>query len=657
MVCLLGWLMHLAGVALVARLTHQPAWAALLLLALPPLVTAWRRNHSLCPRWRTLSPLLLLYGAAVLRLVIAALVRVLQPGAEAAIPPPWGDLLELNRLAMLAAVLTLLLQTPARWRGHFLLAAGLLWAAVTYFALATHGVTAVDPYGYVQMAVDLAERGTAVHRFPLAPLAASWGLSLYPTVPLGFTFPSPVTGLAGTAWPPGHSVLLAVGYLLAGEPGLYRTTPLLGLVALPVMWALARELLRPGDGAESPLSEAAQGWVAGLSALILATSYQQLEWLTVAMSDVSAQICGMLLLYFALRSRRRRSTLDAALSGVCLGLAFSMRYTQVLLAVPALYLLIQGAGARSRESGGGGVVARLAAFGISAALMAMPMLTYYTDTFGSPFSTGSKEIGHFALANVGSTIPRIVTGLLVSNEFLWLLPLLLTGVAAQSRINRPRLAGLLLAVLTLVLFHLPYNLLATRHLLPLFPIFAFWSALGAVWLVVAGEQGSKGAEGKPVTRDSQLAIRIFVATTLVLTLLLARSFDTLRLAVNPHFGTYGYLTAAQRAAFDALAAATPPDAVIAASTNGGAVTLYAQRDIVRPGDWSEAEWLAFADNLRQTGRPLYLLVDGVKMEAPRAAIEAVYPLGEPLEFPFTYFRLDGTGEARPVWLYQVTSDE
>ena len=638
--CLSGWVLHLLGVGLIARLTHQPLWLAVLaVLLFRPLYVTYRHKESFCAWLSTLSPLLIVYAAALLRILIAFLVRLTDPVALESIPSPWGTLLDLNRLMLFCGLGVLFLQTRPRWRGHFVLLISLLWAGLTYFSLATHGVSAIDPYGYVQMAVDLAEEGTALHTFALAPQAAALNLPLYPTVPLGFTFPDPLTGKAGTAWPPGHSVFLALGYRLAGEAGLYQTAPLLGLITLGVMWLLSLVLFPQDSGFTSTEDQArlpaAAYWTAGLTVFLLATSRQQIEWLTVAMSDVSAMLWELLLLLFVTVSQRRQSVPAAFLAGACLGLAFDMRYTQVLLVIPTLFLLLIP-WQRSTIT-----LKRVIAFGLGAFLLALPMLAYYTVAFGSPFSTGSRELGHFALANIGPNLLTIARGLLAGAEFLWLLPFVIGGMIVQSRTDRLKLVGLGLVVGVLIVFHLPYKLLSIRHLLPIFPIIAFWAALGFVALLHTLKQKS--------------TVRYLpgLAVTLLLLLLLLRGQSTLFLMTNPYFATYGYVTPEQRVTLDTFAELTPPTAVIATSLTGGAITLYADRTIVRPSDWSPEEWLIFVDYLKQSGRPLYVLVDGETMEGPFTTIQAHYALTEIDSLPLTYFFADGRGVSQNIPLYQV----
>ena len=93
-----------------------------------------------------------------------------------------------------------------------------------------------------------------------------------------------------------------------------------------------------------------------IAIFVLATSYEQVDRLSVPMADIPAQLFTVLTVYFALRATRGqtsevsqtsevfqpkipdRPVLFAGLTGVCLGAAFAMRYTQVLLGLSILFL-------------------------------------------------------------------------------------------------------------------------------------------------------------------------------------------------------------------------------------------------------------------------------------------------------------------------------
>jgi hypothetical protein len=121
------------------------------------------------------------------------------------------------------------------------------------------------------------------------------------------------------------------------------------------------------------------------------------------------------------------------------------------------------------------------------------------------------------------------------------------------------------------------------------------------------------------------------------------------------WASFGYMRSEHRAAFERLEALTPPEAVIGASLNAGAVMMYTGRDAVRPYDsWSVEEWGIFLEAMRRRGRAVYLLDDGglmadfIEAEETRHRLIAV----EELEVPLFYTQGRETG-----WLYKLEWDE
>ncbi len=107
----------------------------------------------------------------------------------------------------------------------------------------------------------------------------------------------------------------------------------------------------------------------------------------------------------------------------------------------------------------------------------------------------------------------------------------------------------------------------------------------------------------------------------------------------------------QRAAFDRLAELTPPQAVIGASLNAGAIMMYTGREAIRPYDsWTDEEWNLFLRTMQARGRPVYLLDDGglmaefIKKEQARRSLTPI----EELQVPLFYTRDRETG-----WLYRL----
>jgi hypothetical protein len=641
-------LFHQAALAAVARLAHWP-YLAVAAVAATLVLPQW-----LCRTFRaeTLAPLALLYGMAALRLGVAVFFRAAgQTTGGLVVPEPWGTWLSFEWTAGLAALWLLAIglarsASPARLKQGLTVALGLAalgWAAWVYFQMIPGGVTGSDPYAYLQMAVDLAERGTFQHFFPLAQIAAEHQLPVYPTLAVGYHIPAQPGGLSPTVWPPGFSVLLAIAYRLAGERGLYATNPVLGLAALALVFALTAEAWRGRPGR----------WLAGGVAMVwLATSVEQAGRLAVPLADVAAQVLTVAALVVAWRANAETSpgqptrlrlwqTLAAGVvSGGLFGMAYFTRYTQVLTGAAFVYLAATGPGSWRQRS------AFIGSFGIAAGLVALWSFGYHLSAFGQPLATGSGELGQFSLRAVPGVVARVGGEMAAVGEWGLAAPFILIGGVSLWRRQRRAAWLLLLGFVPPLLFHLPYTFLRLRDLLWLFPVLALLAATGSVtffgWLISRGSGWRRAAA-------------FFLAMGL-----LAFRWN-LTVPLTHSFFTFGSLTAEQRQALSALADRTPPDAVIAASLNSGAVEFYGQRAAVRPGallqpglSWTTAEWLQFVEVMRAQKRPLFLLVDSVEMEAPLAAVQSRYRTTEmppPLYLPYYYV---GGGSANQlVTLVQV----
>jgi hypothetical protein len=124
---------------------------------------------------------------------------------------------------------------------------------------------------------------------------------------------------------------------------------------------------------------------------------------------------------------------------------------------------------------------------------------------------------------------------------------------------------------------------------------------------------------------------------------------------KPGWASFGYMRAEHRAAFDRLADLTPPESIIGASLNAGAVMMYTGRDAIRPYDsWTDQEWDIFLSTMQARGRPVYLLDDGglmaefIEVEQTRRRVTPI----EQLAVPLFYTRDRETG-----WLYRLEFEE
>jgi hypothetical protein len=628
-----------------------------LILLLTPQVLLWPRLRRPALYAEALTPLFLVYIVLALHLVGLVLWRVLdRPGAGLRLPQPWATMLDpvpyllLAVIAVLAYELYMVAVAWNRERGLLrtsalaLLIAGLGWAAWITFSARTHGVTGSDPYAYAQMAVDLAERGAPFHVFPLAQTAQALGLPVKPALPVGYRPSVDAAGQSATVWPPGYSTLLAVAYSALGEPGLYLTTPFLGLLSLAATWALAQTVFAGRPAVQ-------RQFMAGFAVFLLATSFEQISRTVVPLADISAQLFTTLTLLLALKVCQRigsgladrRVFLSTVALGIVFGCAYAVRYTQLLLA-PSLLLAVAPAGRTADATRRTLYAPRLTLFAMASALLvALPDLWYHQVAFGSPLRVGSEELEQFALANIVPVMQRLVDEVFAVREFLLFAPFIALGAWRLARTDRRTLAVLLAGPLLVLLFHLPYWYLRLRDLLSLFPIAAVLAGAGVLEVV---QRLARIGDDMPGATLSRFAIFLVAVALPVVRLALI-------LPLAQGFYTFGTLLPPQRAALDRLAALTLANAVVGSSFNGGAVDLHAGRASFRPAGWTSGELQTFVQAMRAEGRPVYMLDDGIEVQAPLQTLAATYRLNPVTELPLPYFFVGGGSENRDVILYEV----
>lgn len=568
----------------------RPYAALAALAALASTLGSARRQ----PRRAVLAPMRLAYGAALTRLALMALGVDLSPYAGAAFPNPLSAWLHPTAPA-LASLGWCWLRAATLSRGRrrmgiiAFMGLGLAgWFGAVAYRHLSHGVTGSDPYAYMQMALDLAHGGAALHRFELGTLAERLQIATWPTVPVGYH--APLGGLAASVWPPGWSAALALPLLLGGEPLALWLAPLCHVGAAAVSGWLGAELARC-EG------RAARWAVGGLTAALMLTSYEGVTRALVPMADAAASLCGaamFLALVKAARTDRLRLSLVA---GLLWGAAYAVRHPQLWLGLGAVTLLC------ARDRRWPRRLAHVALYGLGAAALALPDLAHHASALGSPWRAESSEWPLIALGNVPAMWGALWRdGWWRRNEWGYLWPWVAAGLVASlgRRASRLSWLALLLGYGGCLLFHLCYRALRLRDLTPLFP-----------WLALLGAWGAWSIARHARQRWPRY-LRTLLAAALALGLA-ARSADTLRLAGRPAVWTFGYVNAAERAGLESLATLTPAEAVIATGLNAGAVTLYAGRETVRPAIWSDAEFEALARALAQQGRPLYALDDGEEM--------------------------------------------
>ena len=640
--------LHIAGLVAWCVQQRWPLGAAplLLVLLLSPqfLNSLWTRRW--CVHIEALAPLLLIYSVLMLRVCALALAKLAFGFPHFFVPQPLDRWLGVDIVALLALPWTVSLQAygllRSRWGGQSLMramgailtATALLWSTYTYLHLRTRGVTGSDPYCYAQMGVDLVQQSVPVHRFPLVKTMQRLGVSGEAGVHLGYHLPFS-DDRSATVWPIGQSLLLAVGYAMGGEGGLYITTPLLGVCSLLALVALSWQLLADRGPGE-------RWMVAGVAVLLLATSYAQIERLVVPMADAAAQLFTTLTIVLWIHAlRSRRSLVWASLAGLFFATAYWVRHTQLVLGLAILdYAVLQSKERRQR-------LASLAVFGITALLAVLPDLWYHRWVMGNWLRPESLELRHFGMGFVVKTLWQLAQDLLSAREFLYSAPLVVYGAWRQWQDQRDKFVLLCSWLAALVLVHLPYEALRLRDLLSIFPVLCWWAGFGAVGLWQHVKRLLQQVQALP---DREY-VRGFCYAMIVAGLLLLRSGQTLSLAQASDINAFGHLNGNQRDGFARIGLDTEPTGLIGASLNSGPIELHSQRTAFRPAVWRAEDMYTFVDFMLGQGQPVYLLQDGLEMEAPLAAARERYQvrLVGRYDIPFYHTGGGSTGELVPLY--------
>lgn len=592
---------HALGLVLVAQLARVPMWIVGAVLGV--MVAA-----QFIPRVRNfvspalLAPFWFVYLGVVLRFLFLRLGGEVAGYFDYLTPDP-RVLLTFEFLIAAALVysflilLTYAFPTPSKGIRFAVLlgsAAVLLWAIAEYFGHRTFGATGSDPYAYVQMGVDLFTRGTPAHQFNLFPLVVAEKISWYPIVHVGYHLPYNAQGDAVTVWSLGGAFLYGLVYRVAGEGALYLVNPFFSVMSILVSGLLAWELTQRETKTLRILV------VCGTTALV-ATSNELVNWAGVTMVDTQALVFSAVAFYCALRVYRTGKWGWAFGAGLCWGMAYFVRHTQLVIALGLLPLFLFRA-VSNRER-----LRNLILLGLGAFLIALPDLWYHQIYLGSWQTPESEELALFSLDAIPDTLAALWQSAFVGSEFGWLLLLILVGGILFTRREKRSGIALLLCLAAALAIHLPYAALRLRDLLPEFPILAFYAAYG-------------GAVGLALLlRSKQTWATALAAVFLFLTFEfgMVRVWNTMPRVRQEPPPRFGAMTQAQRASFDAISRVTPPDAIIGASLNSGAIELYARRDTFRPADWCDAQGCAQVNEFLRVTQGLrddvYILQDNAAL--------------------------------------------
>lgn len=523
-----------------------------------------------------------------------------------------------------------------------LLGLALSWYTALALLFPSAGAIGNDPATYVQMALDLARRGTPTHEFPLlyrrigdASLLAAQGLSWDAFISPGYRI-VPETGAIAPIFAFGFPLLMVPAYHAFGEGALYAMTPLLGALALLATFALGNELLHD-------LSPQRRRTISALAVLLLATTPKQITHVLVPLSDVPTQLAVVLTLWCALRVQRVGASrwdiptvLWAALCGLGLGYAYLIRHSALIALAPLGFIARKwGTTARRRI----GLMAL--ALAICSATI-LPDVFYRARVLGSPLAVESPESAELVFWRAPQQLVEMLLALVSLTGFGPLALLIPVGWWVLWRESRRETAWILgIWVLGYMLFHAPLRLTGVfennlRYLLPAFPALTISIGLAVVWFAehvvnvlrawrvgmqgdcpctllgrVWMRRGAYGHNGKGAIELCPCA-PISIASAVVLLLALGIAVRALG---NPHrfvARAYGWMSATARRDLEALNAQLPPQAVVGTSDQmAGAVLLYTRRDIFRPGSFiaGEQEFARFMELMRAEGRPVFVLGD------------------------------------------------
>ncbi|OQY97407.1 MAG: hypothetical protein B6D41_03585 [Chloroflexi bacterium UTCFX4] len=527
----------------------------------------------------------------------------------------------------------------------------LIWYIALIIHFPTRGAIGTDPATYVQMALDLAQRGTVVHNFPLFNNLFDKGLSWDAFITPGYH----IVGKTGFVVPNfafGFPLLLAFGYRVFGENALYWMTPLLGALSLIMTFALANELFRD-------VSPTRRYWIGALAVLLLATSPKQIQLSLVPMSDVPTQLFCVLALWRALRVARETQRVFvanvtngadapktlwvlytfAALCGLSLGIAYLMRHSALVMIVPLALVTLRWGNTRREK------ILLLGVALIVFAITISPDFIYRVNVLGSPFAVESPESAQMNFYDAPRQFVQMLAALFSVTGFgpiVMLAPFAwwilwreqkshvrqicnLSDARMENRETNYKfvlsfhsrfVAAILIAwILAFMLLHAPLVLTGVfennlRYLLPAYPALALSIAFGFVtlweWAWRAFQPRRKPYRIRVKPNRWEIALLGAIAATFFLALSLRALIGPERFVAR----AYGWMSETARNDLNALNEKLPRDAVIGVSDQmAGATLLYAQRDIFRPNNFLEParEFPQFLQMMKNENRAVFLL--------------------------------------------------
>jgi hypothetical protein len=429
-----------------------------------------------------------------------------------------------------------------------------------------------DSYCYLNQA-ELIARGTVRDYEPLAE-DLSWPGNFWSFVPAGhMPFGQPVPALVPIC-PSGYPLLMAAARVTAGRSAMFAITPLMGGLAVFLMFVLGRHLAGPAAGL--------------LGAALTAASPTFLIQLFQPMNDITAAALWVAALVAAYAAASRGTLPAAAGAGLLTAAALVVRPNLVPLAA------ITGVGVMllPRERAPSSRIAWGAAFAAAAAAGPLVVMAVQNAMYGSPFRSGYGDLDRiFSSAHVGPNLERYLQWSVESHTILIAIAVAAPFALRGSRSSRMAWWLLAFAGATLACY-LPYVVFDawwyTRFLLPaLLP----WLALTAAVLVAVLEALPAAA------RFPSFAFTVATVVTLYLHTGSARDVFRIR-DLEWRFRSVGEFVASM-----------PADAAFITLHHSGSIRFYASRSTVGWADVDKGRLDDAVAFLRRHGRRPYLLFE------------------------------------------------
>lgn len=592
--------LHAIGLAAIARLLALPPILVILPIAAGAIFQFQRALPGLVFSVTCFGPFAFVYAVIAIRFFYIRLLHQTVSGYFAYSLPDWRVPLLALDVATKAAfgyavLIALALALNSRSRAALCTALTLSiisvsWAGVEYFNSRTFGATGTDPYAYVQMGIDFASHFAATHRFALFQLVSKQTIAWFPIVHAGYHLPFDLQGNAVSVWPSSGAIAYGILYKVVGEHGLYFVNPLFSLASVLMTGLLAWELTTSESIGVRSLTAAG-------SIAVFATSNEVVNWAGITMVDSQAAFFSMLAVYLGLRARRSSDLGLSVLAGLALGAAYSVRHTQLVLAL-GIAILLGFADAPLKLR-----VRNLMAAGMAALLIVLPDLWYHQIYLGGWLHPESEELASYSFNVLPQTLGQLTASLFTGYEFGWVWLFIIIGAVIFARASIVEFVVLATWLLASLALHLPYPALRLRDMLPELPILVFFGVYGTFKSIQIALYFHR-----PLARLVGATL-IFVA----LDLFILRIWNTIPLVTEPPIPRFGYMTALQRQSIGSLNKLTPPNAIIGASLNSGPIELYAGRSSFRPADWSASDLRIFLETAVRSNLDVFLLEDNSSM--------------------------------------------